>query len=49
LRLPKGTQTKKLYLPLKLVVYGDLAEMTTASGNKGQKDGGAMKNSRTGA
>jgi hypothetical protein len=31
---------KKLYQPPKLLVYGDLAEMTRAVGTKGNKDGG---------
>lgn len=32
--------TRKPYQPPKLHVYGNLAEMTKALGNKGKRDGG---------
>jgi len=37
---------KKPYEPPKLHVYGNLAEMTKASGNKGGPDGGRRLNFR---
>jgi len=45
--LPKNQGMKKVYESPTLVVYGDLAEMTKASSNKGQKDGGSKNTSRT--
>jgi len=40
---------KKLYQPPKLVVYGDLAEITRTSGNMHMLDGGTVSNmKRTG-
>jgi len=43
--------TKKPYQPPKLLVYGDVAEMTKSTGNHGQKDGssGRPLHRRTGA
>jgi hypothetical protein len=41
---------RKPYQPPKLLVYGDLAELTKARGNKGKVDGGARPlHRRTGA
>jgi hypothetical protein len=41
---------RKPYQPPKLLVYGNLAEMTKAAGNKGKRDGGAKAgHRRTGA
>jgi hypothetical protein len=41
---------RKPYLPPKLLVYGNLAEMTKSRGNKGKLDGGARPaHRRTGA
>jgi hypothetical protein len=43
--------TKKPYHPPKLLVYGNLAEMTKSLGNKGKRDGpgGRPGHRRTGA
>jgi hypothetical protein len=44
---PKA-QKKKPYQSPKLLVYGDLSQMTRSSGKIGQKDGGSGLNRRTG-
>jgi hypothetical protein len=41
----KGT-TKKPYRPPKLLVYGNLAEMTKSAGNKFKIDGGTNPRAR---
>jgi hypothetical protein len=43
--------TRKPYQPPKLLVYGNLAEMTKSLGNKGKRDGpgGRPAHRRTGA
>jgi len=40
---------KKPYQAPKLTVYGDLTEMTKATGNMGQLDGGKASKRKTGA
>jgi hypothetical protein len=42
MRLQSDAPAKKPYRPPKLVVYGDLTEMTLSKGSTGMKDGGAM-------
>ena len=37
---------RKPYQPPKLLVYGNLAEMTKSLGNKGKRDGGSMPGKR---
>jgi hypothetical protein len=37
---------RKPYLPPKLLVYGNLAEMTKSLGNKGKRDGGSLAGRR---
>ena len=41
----KGSM-KKSYQPPKLVVYGDLTEITKSSGNMNMLDGGTVKGTR---
>jgi hypothetical protein len=41
--------SRKPYQPPKLLVYGDLKEMTLARGIHGQRDGGGRGANRTGA
>lgn len=43
---PEGP-VKKPYEPPKLLVYGDLAEMTKSTGRKGNPDGGVAPDRRT--
>jgi hypothetical protein len=40
MKQPSKRTAKKAYQPPKLLVYGDLAEMTKAVGNKFKADGG---------
>jgi hypothetical protein len=40
MKLPSGKTAKKPYLPPKLLVYGDLTQMTTSTGYRGRPDGG---------
>ena len=49
MKQPSKRSAKKAYQPPKLLVYGDLAEMTKAVGNKFKIDGGhAPRMRRTG-
>ncbi|HTA57212.1 MAG TPA: hypothetical protein VK805_03600 [Candidatus Baltobacteraceae bacterium] len=49
MKQPTKRSAKKVYQPPKLLVYGDLAEMTKAIGNKFKIDGGANpRHRRTG-
>jgi hypothetical protein len=40
MKQPTNRNAKKPYQPPKLLVYGDLAEMTRAAGTKSKIDGG---------
>jgi hypothetical protein len=46
MKQPLKRSTKKPYQPPKLLVYGDLAEMTRAVGTKSQLDGGTNPRKR---
>jgi hypothetical protein len=46
MKQPTKHTTKKPYQPPKLLVYGDLAEMTKAVGTKGKLDGGGRPRMR---
>jgi len=46
MKQPTKPVAKKAYQPPKLLVYGDLAEMTKANGNQGHLDGGTRSNHR---
>ena len=39
---------KRAYIPPRLLVYGDLTEMTQAMGQSGSKDGGMGMTQKTG-
>ena len=49
MKKPPKKPVKKPYVPPKLIVYGNLTEMTKAAGEKGTPDGGTAPNRRTGA
>jgi hypothetical protein len=40
MKQPSSNPAKEPYQPPKLLVYGDLTEMTKAAGSKGNPDGG---------
>jgi hypothetical protein len=42
MKQPSIKLTKKPYQPPKLLVYGDLTEMTKSAGQKGRLDGGGQ-------
>ena len=46
MKQPTKRTAKKVYQPPKLLVYGDLAEMTKAIGNKFKIDGGTNPRQR---
>ena len=46
MKQPLKAPAKKPYQPPKLLVYGDLAEMTRAKGNVGKLDGGTVARKR---
>jgi hypothetical protein len=46
MKQPFKRSTKKPYQPPKLLVYGDLAEMTKAVGTKSRLDGGTKPQMR---
>jgi len=46
MKQPSERLPKKPYQPPKLLVYGDLAEMTKAIGTKGHADGGGNPRKR---
>jgi len=46
MKQPSNTTPKKPYQSPKLLVYGDLTEMTKATGKSGKIDGGRNPNKR---
>jgi hypothetical protein len=48
MKQPSKKPTKKPYQSPKLLVYGNLTEMTKAVGRQGRRDGGGVFKPRTG-
>jgi len=48
MKQPSEQPAKKPYQSPKLLVYGDLTQMTKAGGNRGRADGGKGLNKRSG-